>query len=195
MNTYYYPWGYWGDKIETIRYFRNGKLRTGDLATVDLDGFIYIVERERDIIKSGGNRVSGKEVEEMIAALKEIVEAAVVGAPHDWLGEAIEAVVVASPEASVSPTSVLAQCRKHLPPYKVPRSITFVRSLPHNSAGKKDLSAGERLAAFQQFWLLDYELQFRSRKKMGLLFVPRHCARPSDQALVYSSFVRRSAAR
>ncbi len=78
--------GYWNDPGETAKYFRGGKLYTGDLARVDADGFIYVVERERDIIKSGGNRISAKEVEDAIAELQDVIEVAVVGASHQILG-------------------------------------------------------------------------------------------------------------
>ena len=74
--------GYWNDPEETKRFFKAGRLHTGDIARVDADGFIFIVEREREMIKSGGNRVSAKEVEDVIAELPEVVEAAVLGVPH-----------------------------------------------------------------------------------------------------------------
>ncbi len=71
--------GYWNDPVETARFFKNGKLHTGDLARVDAEGFIFILEREREMIKSGGNRVSAKEVEDVIAELPGVVEVAVLG--------------------------------------------------------------------------------------------------------------------
>jgi acyl-CoA synthetase (AMP-forming)/AMP-acid ligase II len=128
--------GYWQDPVETARFFQNGGLRTGDLARVDDDGFIYIVDRDREMIKSGGNRISPKEVEEAIAELPEVVEVAVVGLPHEWLGECIKAVVVPASEHALSKQEVLAHCRKRLPAYKVPEEIIFTPRLIHNSAGK-----------------------------------------------------------
>ncbi len=128
--------GYWNDPEETAKYFRNGRLHTGDIARVDADGFIFIVERERDLIKSGGNRVSAKEVEDVIAELPEIVEVAVVGTPHELLGEAIKAFAVVTPEAVITPTEVEAHCRRRLPPFKAPEDIVFLRAMPHNSSGK-----------------------------------------------------------
>ena len=98
--------GYWKDGKETARYFRRGKLYTGDLARVDAEGFIFIVERDREMIKSGGNRVSAKEVEDVIAEIPTVVEVAVVGVPHDLLGEAIKAFVVLTPHASFSAADI-----------------------------------------------------------------------------------------
>ena len=86
--------GYWNDREETARYFRDGKLYTGDMARVDEDGFLFILERSRDFIKAMGNRVSPKEVEEVIAELPQVVETAVIGVPHEIWGEAIHAFVV-----------------------------------------------------------------------------------------------------
>jgi acyl-CoA synthetase (AMP-forming)/AMP-acid ligase II len=134
--------GYWGDPAETARFFKHGNLYTGDIAKVDSDGFIFVVERERDFIKSGGNRVSAKEVEDVIAELPQVVEVAVIGAQHELLGEAIVAFVVLTPGATMSTQEVVAHCHRRLPSFKVPQKVTPLRSMPHNGAGKilkKDL--------------------------------------------------------
>ena len=128
--------GYWNDAEETARYFRDGKLFTGDLARVDAEGFIYIVDRERDMIKCGGNRVSPKKIEEVIAGHPEVVEAAVIGLPHDTLGEAITAFVVTTHGAQLLAEDLRTLCRRALPPYEVPAEVQFVTDLPHNSSGK-----------------------------------------------------------
>jgi long-chain acyl-CoA synthetase len=128
--------GYWRDPVETAKFFRNGRLLTGDLARVDADGFIFIVERERDMIKSGGNRVSAKEVEDVIAELREVVEVAVVGVPHELLGEAILAFVVSRPGSNTSEADIIAHSRRRLPAFKVPTAVTLTSALPHNTAGK-----------------------------------------------------------
>ena len=83
--------GYLNDAEETARFFRNGRLFTGDMARVDRDGFIFIVERARDFIKAMGNRVSPKEIEEVLSQMPEVVEAAVIGVPDEIWGEAIKA--------------------------------------------------------------------------------------------------------
>ncbi len=128
--------GYWNDPAETAKYFRNGRLHTGDIARVDAAGFIYVVERERDMIKSGGNRVSAKEVEDVIAELPEVVEVAVLGVPHELLGEAIQAFIVAGTEFKITPESVQKHCRNRLPAFKVPETVVFLKNMPHNSSGK-----------------------------------------------------------
>ena len=128
--------GYWNDPIETAKYFRNGRLHTGDIARVDSEGFIFVVEREREIIKCGGNRVSAKEVEDVIAELAEVVEVAVVGVPHELLGEAIKAFVVVTRGARITPDDVQTHCRRRLPPFKAPDSVLFLDSMPHSGSGK-----------------------------------------------------------
>jgi len=128
--------GYWNDPEETARFFKRGRLHTGDIARVDTEGYIFVVEREREMIKSGGNRVSSKEVEEVIAQLPAVVEVAVLGVPHELFGEAIQAVVVATPASGLTAEAVQEHCRKRLAPFKSPTSVLFLPSLPHNSAGK-----------------------------------------------------------
>ena len=113
--------GYWNDPVETAKYFRHGKLHTGDLARVDSEGFIFIVDRERDIIKAGGIRVSAREIEDVIAELPDVLEVAVVGGAHPLLGEGICAFVVPGPNAALTPQDVVAHCRKRLPQFKAPQ--------------------------------------------------------------------------
>lgn len=146
--------GYWEDAEESANYFKNGKLHTGDLARVDADGFIFVVEREREFIKSGGKRVSAKEVEDIIAEIPEIIEVAVLGMPHDVLGEGIRACILPSSNSKLSPLDVANFCKKRLPPFKVPQRIDFIKAMPHNNAGKvikgklKDLSADQLTDTF-----------------------------------------------
>jgi acyl-CoA synthetase (AMP-forming)/AMP-acid ligase II len=128
--------GYWKDPVETAAFFRDGKLHTGDLARVDEDGFIFFVERERDMLKPGGNRVSAREIEDVIAEIQEVVEVAVVGVPHELLGEAIEAFIVLRPGAVQGVEEIEGHCRKRLPAFKTPHAIQLVDHLPQNSAGK-----------------------------------------------------------
>jgi long-chain acyl-CoA synthetase len=145
--------GYWEDPEETARYFKNGKLHTGDLARVDADGFIYVVEREREFIKSGGKRVSAKEVEDVIAEIPEIIEVAVVGMPHDVLGEGIRACLVAR-DRKLMLVDVANFCKKRLPAFKVPQRIDLIKAMPHNTSGKvmkgklKELTEQDILESF-----------------------------------------------
>jgi long-chain acyl-CoA synthetase len=133
--------GYWNDPAETALVLRpNGDgekcLYTGDLARRDADGFIFIVDRIKNMIKAGANRVSAKEIEETIAELEGVSEVSVVGVPDDLLGEAIEAFVVPAPGAALSEKTVQAHCRDNLALFKIPRKVSFVGTLPRNAAGK-----------------------------------------------------------
>lgn len=128
--------GYWNDPEETAKYFRGGRLHTGDLARVDADGFIYVVEREREMIKCGGNRVGAKEVEDVIAELRGVVEVAVVGAPHAILGEGIVAFVSVPSADDSRAIDVLDHCRRRLPASRTPEAVVHLPRLPHNGSGK-----------------------------------------------------------
>ncbi len=105
-------------------------LRTGDLAVVDDDGYIFIVDRRDDFIKSWGHRVSSQEVEAAALRMEQLVSAAVIGVPDDEAGEAVTLFVTARPGAEVTPDEVLAVCRQHLPKYMVPRSVLILDALP-----------------------------------------------------------------
>jgi acyl-CoA synthetase (AMP-forming)/AMP-acid ligase II len=129
--------GYWRNPAESAIAFRNGSLYTGDLATIDADGFIYIVGRAKDILKCGGRRVSCRQVEECILQVEGLLEAAVVGVPDPILGEAVKAFIVSrTADSEGLATRVRAFCKAHLPPDLVPRDIVVLDALPKNSAGK-----------------------------------------------------------
>jgi long-chain acyl-CoA synthetase len=129
--------GYWRAPQETASSFRNGKLYTGDMATVDDDGFIYVVDRAKDFVKCGGKRVSCRQIEDQLLRCDELVEAAVVGIPHETLGEAVKAFVVPRTSKENGLKETLHDfCRKHMPPQLVPKEIVFMQTLPKNSAGK-----------------------------------------------------------
>ena len=130
--------GYWNNPEETARFFRDGKLYTGDMARVDRDRFLFLVDRGRDFIKAMGNRVSPKEVEEVIAELPQVVEAAVIGVPHEIYGEAIHAFVVPTVSGSLTAEEVREHCLTRLPNHKVPERVELVGSLPKTSNGKVD---------------------------------------------------------
>lgn len=128
--------GYYEDpQGSTVKFTRHG-LRTGDLATVDDDGDIFIVDRRDDFIKSWGHRISSQEVEAAALRMEQLVSAAVIGVPDDEAGEAVTLFVTARPGAVVTPDEVLAVCRQHLAKYMVPRSVLILDALPLNSSGK-----------------------------------------------------------
>ncbi|MFH1924580.1 MAG: class I adenylate-forming enzyme family protein [Planctomycetota bacterium] len=129
--------GYWQDPLETANVLENGDLRTGDLARVDEEGYIYFVSRKTDIIKSGAYRLNPKEIEDVILELDGVAEVAVAGLPDDIWGEIPVAFVVPSPTQAV-PTQreILKHCRRHLPRYKLVHAVRFVDCLPKTSSGK-----------------------------------------------------------
>ena len=109
--------GYWHDERETAQSFRNGTLHTGDLATLDEDGFIFVVDRAKDFLKCGGQRVSCRYLEDILLECDALVEAAVIGIPDEVLGEAVKAFVVPRERKTDSICEqVQLVCRQKLPP-------------------------------------------------------------------------------
>jgi acyl-CoA synthetase (AMP-forming)/AMP-acid ligase II len=114
----------------------DGWLRTGDLAYLDADGFVYISGRIKDMIIRGGNNIYATDVEAVILEHADVQEAAVIGVPHQVLGEDVGAFVVCKPGASLSDDALLAFCADKLADYKRPRKLWFVEELPRNATGK-----------------------------------------------------------
>jgi len=129
--------GYWRDPESSAKTFRNGKLYTGDIATIDRDGFIYIMGRANDFLKCGGKRVSCRQIEERLLEFEGLLEAAVIGVPDQILGEAVKVFVVPRNGRSNGLEERLRLfCKEHMPPEFVPKEVVIVDSLPKNSAGK-----------------------------------------------------------
>lgn len=128
--------GYLHDPAETERKMPGGVLRTGDLATVDEDGYIYIVDRAEDFIKTWGYRVASTDVEAAAMECAELIAAAAVGVADDAAGERVELVAVARPGAAVTAEEVLRTCRAFLPKHAVPARVRFAGALPVNANGK-----------------------------------------------------------
>jgi acyl-CoA synthetase (AMP-forming)/AMP-acid ligase II len=128
--------GYWQDPEASAEKFEDGALRTGDLATLDEDGYVYIVDRKSDFIKSYGYRVSSQQVEACILELPEVVAAAVVGEPDRVRGEAILGYVTLRAGARLRPEAIVAHCAARLAKHMVPRAVTILERLPMNSQGK-----------------------------------------------------------
>src|SRR6266508_3477239 len=124
---------------------RDGWLRSGDLGYLDDDGFLYLVGRKKDLIVRGGHNVYPTDIESVILEHPEVREAAVVGIPHDVLGEDIAAFVVRKPDTAVGGEELKSFCAHHLADYKRPRQVTFVDELPRNATGKvmKHLLVGD----------------------------------------------------
>ncbi|MCC5884939.1 MAG: long-chain-fatty-acid--CoA ligase [Gammaproteobacteria bacterium] len=136
--------GYWNNDAATAEALRNGWMHTGDLGYRGEDGYVYITDRKKDMIISGGENVYPREVEDVLYAHPAIVEAAVIGVPDPRWGERVHAVVVLRDGQPVEADTLLAFVRERLAGYKVPRSVEFTDELPKNATGKilkKDLRA------------------------------------------------------
>jgi len=127
---------YKDDGANTSTWTPDGWLRTGDLAYLDADGFVYISGRIKDMIIRGGNNIYATDVEAVILEHPDVQEAAVIGVPHPVLGEDVGAFVVAKPGSSLSEEALLDFCAEHLGDYKRPRHLWFVAELPRNATGK-----------------------------------------------------------
>jgi fatty-acyl-CoA synthase len=128
--------GYFHDDERTAAAFEGGWFHSGDLATIDDEGYITVVDRKKDMIKTGGENVSSREVEEAIYRLAGVSEVAVVGLPDPYWIEAVTAVVVAKPGAALDEAAVIAHCRERIAHFKVPKRVVFVDALPKNPSGK-----------------------------------------------------------
>src|SRR4029077_20232920 len=127
--------GYYHDDERTKAAFENDWFRSGDLGTLDEEGYITIVDRRKDMIKSGGENVSSREVEETIYGLAQVAEVAVIGLPHPLWIEAVTAFVVLRSSHALTSDQLQAHCAACLAPFKVPKRVLFVGSLPKNPSG------------------------------------------------------------
>jgi len=127
--------GYLNREAETNETLSNGWLHSGDLGYMDDDGYFYIVDRKKDMINSGGEKVYPKEVENVLARLEGVSEAAVVGRPDEKYGEEVVAFIVKN-DKTLTEGNVSEFCKKHIASYKCPKEILFVDALPRNSIGK-----------------------------------------------------------
>lgn len=128
--------GYFKKEKETEEALKNGWLHTGDLAKKDEDGYIYIVDRKKDLIIAGGLNVYPREVEEVIYQYSKVKEAAVVGIADKLRGESVKAFIVLKDNEECTTKELLGYLKEHLAGYKIPRKIEFVSELPKNSSGK-----------------------------------------------------------
>ena len=128
--------GYYHRIEQTARTFGEGWLRTGDLARRDDDGFLYFVDRKKDIIRTGGENVSSVEVEGETLKISGIAEAAAVGLPHRYWGEAVTVFATARKGENLVPEKIIAELKGRMAGYKVPKKVIVLDSLPHNPSGK-----------------------------------------------------------
>jgi len=131
--------GYWNRPEETASIFFEGWMHTGDIGKMDEEGYFYVSDRSKDMIKASGFNVYPREVEEVLLLHPSVAEAAVIGIPHEYRGETVAAVIVLKPGFEVSEETrdhIIAYCKKELTPYKVPKFIEFRESLPKTLIGK-----------------------------------------------------------
>jgi fatty-acyl-CoA synthase len=128
--------GYWGLPEETEKAIRDGWLYTGDLAVIDGEGYVNIVDRKKDMIVTGGENVYSTEVENVLYMHPAILEVAVVGVPDEKWGEAVKAVVVLKDCHRATEEEIIAFCRENIAHYKAPKSVDFINELPKTGSGK-----------------------------------------------------------
>ncbi len=128
--------GYWKKPEATAALFEEGWLRTGDIGKIDEEGFVYVLDRKKDMINRGGEKIYSLEVENVINSHDKVLEVAVVGVPDPFMGEAVKAVIALRPEETATEDEMRAFCAEHLADYKVPKYVEFVDMLPRNPAGK-----------------------------------------------------------
>jgi len=131
--------GYWNRPDETASIFFDGWMHTGDIGKMDEEGYFYVLDRSKDLIKASGFNIYPREVEEILLLYPAVQEAAVIGIPHEYRGETVAAVIVLKPGFEISNDTrddIIAYCKKELTPYKVPKFIEFRESLPKTIIGK-----------------------------------------------------------
>jgi acyl-CoA synthetase (AMP-forming)/AMP-acid ligase II len=128
--------GYWQLPEETAKAIRNGWLYTGDMAVMDEEGYVNIVDRKKDMIVTGGENVYSTEVENALYMHQAILECAVVGIPDEKWGEMVHAVVVLKPGTNATAEELISFCKEQIARYKAPKSIEFVSALPKTGSGK-----------------------------------------------------------
>lgn len=128
--------GYWNNSAATIEAMRGGWMHTGDVCTQDEDGYLYLADRKKDIIITGGENVHSREVEEAVVSHPAVQECAVIGVAHAKWGEAVCVVVQVAPNAQVTAQELVAHCRERIAGYKRPRFVVLVPELPRLPSGK-----------------------------------------------------------
>jgi acyl-CoA synthetase (AMP-forming)/AMP-acid ligase II len=128
--------GYWGKPEETNNSLRKGWFSAGDMAMYDEEGYIYLVDRKKDMIISGGVNIFPRDIEEVLHAHADILEAAVIGVEDDYWGEKVKAFVVLRKGETIEAEALKEYCDGKLAAYKIPKEYEFIDALPRNAAGK-----------------------------------------------------------
>jgi len=127
---------YWNNPEETANQLRDGWLYTGDIATEDEDGYIFIVDRKKDMIIAGGFNIYPREIDEVLYQHPKVMDAVAVGIPHEYRGETIKAYIVLKPGETATEDEIMDFCKQKLAAYKTPKSVEFRNSLPKSIIGK-----------------------------------------------------------
>ncbi|HSV35519.1 MAG TPA: AMP-binding protein [Ramlibacter sp.] len=138
--------GYWNNTAATLDALRDGWYRTGDVGLLDEDGYLFLVDRKKDMIISGGENIYSREVEDALQSFPGVVEAAVIGVPDAKWGEVIKAYLVVAPGALAAQDAVIAHCKQRIASYKCPKQVEVVQALPRVASGKINKVALRELA-------------------------------------------------
>jgi acyl-CoA synthetase (AMP-forming)/AMP-acid ligase II len=130
--------GYWNNTPATLEALRDGWYHTGDIGVLDEENYLYLVDRKKDMIISGGENIYSREVEEVLTSHADVLDAAVIGVPHPKWVEAVKAVVVVRNGAALTEEGLIAHCKTRIASYKCPKSVAFVAQLPRLATGKVD---------------------------------------------------------
>ena len=128
--------GYWNNPEDTAETLRGGWLHTADLGYMDSQGYVFITDRKKDMIISGGANIYPREVDEVICQHPDVAEVAVIGVPDSLWGESVKALVVLRQGASATEAEIIDFCRQRMASYKKPKSVEFLPGLPKNAYGK-----------------------------------------------------------
>jgi long-chain acyl-CoA synthetase len=127
---------YWNNKEANITSFNDGYWKSGDIAYIDQDGFVYIMDRIKEMINRGGEKIYSIEIENVLYSHPKVLEASIVGIKDDIFGEEVKAFIVKKPNEEISEEEILRYARKHLSEYKIPKYVEFIKELPRNPGGK-----------------------------------------------------------
>jgi long-chain acyl-CoA synthetase len=128
--------GYWNNPEDTARTVTDGWLHTGDAGYLDADGYLFLHDRIKDMVVSGGENIYPAEVENVLLGIPGVADAAVIGVPDERWGETVKAIVVQAPGADITADTIVASCRERLAHYKCPTSVDFAEAVPRNPSGK-----------------------------------------------------------
>lgn len=127
---------YYNNRQATKEAFEGGWFHSGDLVRMDEEGFIFVVDRKKNMIISGGENIYPAEIEEILYQMQEILECAVIGIPDQKWGESVKAIIVTKPDHTLTEEQVIDYCKTRLASYKKPKYVQFVDTLPRNASGK-----------------------------------------------------------